>query len=79
MEGKEQRLRSEMIFEEETVKAHVSITCVPWVLIILSVCPASRGMARPCLAGMSLGTMMSEIKVPKSQRGIIMEREKAVR
>lgn len=34
-------------FEGESVKAQVSTTCVPWVLIILIVCPAESGVAIP--------------------------------
>ena len=37
---------------EESVKAQVSITCVPYVLMILMVCPALRCVAMPCRAGM---------------------------
>lgn len=38
--------------KEESVKAQVSITCVPYVLIIFIVWPARRGVAMPCRAGM---------------------------
>lgn len=44
--------------EGETVKAQVSITCVPCVLIILTVCPAERWVATPWLAGMSDGAIV---------------------
>ncbi len=38
--------------EGERVKAQVSMTWVPWVLMILMVWPARRGVAMPWRAGM---------------------------
>lgn len=38
--------------EGESVKAQVSITCVPCVLMIFMVWPCERGMAIPWRAGM---------------------------
>ena len=47
------------MLEEETVKAQVSITCVPWVFIILSIWPVERGIARPWRARMVVGAMFN--------------------
>ena len=41
------------------MKAQVSITCVPWVFIILSIWPVERGIARPWRAGMVVGAMFN--------------------
>ena len=39
---------------QETEKAQVSTTCVPWVLMIFTVWPARRGVAMPLRAGIVL-------------------------
>ena len=40
--------------EGESVKAQVSTTCVPYVLIIFMVWPVRRGVAMPWRAGMGV-------------------------
>jgi hypothetical protein len=40
-----------MVLDGDRVKAQVSITCVPWVFMTLIVCPAAKGVAIPCFAG----------------------------
>lgn len=40
--------------KEDKVKAQVSTTCVPYVLMIFIVCPARRGVAMPWRAGMAV-------------------------
>ena len=45
--------------EDEVVKAQVSITWVPCVLVIFRVRPVGRGMARPWRAGMRVGGMVA--------------------
>ena len=40
--------------EEDKVKAQVSTTCVPYVLMIFIVWPARRGVAMPWRAGMAV-------------------------
>lgn len=46
--------------KEETVKAQVSTTCVPCVLMTLMVWPALRGTAMPWRAGMVVGAMFEK-------------------
>jgi hypothetical protein len=48
--------------KEESVKAQVSITCVPWVFIIFIVLPVGRGMAMPWRAGMVVREDIFELR-----------------
>lgn len=45
----------------EVVKAHVSTTCVPCVLVIFRVRPEEREMARPWRAGMRVGAIVRSL------------------
>lgn len=47
--------------KEESVKAHVSTTCVPCVLMTLMVWPALRGTAMPWRAGMVVGAIIEKM------------------
>jgi hypothetical protein len=54
--------------KEESVKAQVSTTWVPWVFITFMVEPAGRAVAIPWRAGMVVNVMFLFLKVIYSDR-----------